>query len=86
MYIYPSNLKEKSKFALWSLKDITILLMGAILSAVILAVIDVMLPLVLVVIYGFLTVRSENEVTIADYIKFAFRFFMKEQQTFDWRF
>ena len=85
MYIYPDNLKGKSTMFLWTLRDMLIVIIGAVLSAACAAVFDFIIPSVAVGVYAFLTIRIDNELNISDYICFAFRFFVTEQQIFYWR-
>lgn len=85
MYIYPEHLKDKSTMFLWTLKDMLIIIAGTIISAIFLRALDIMLPAVIVSTYAFLTMRIDNELNIADYIRFAFRFFITTQQIFYWR-
>lgn len=85
MYIYPDNLKGKSTMFLWTLRDMLIVIIGAVLSAACTAVFDFIVPGVAVGVYAFLTIRIDNELNISDYICFAFRFFVTEQQIFYWR-
>lgn len=85
MYIYPDNLKGKSTMFLWTLRDMLIVIIGAVLSAACTAVFDFIIPGVAVGVYAFLTIRIDNELNISDYICFAFRFFVTEQQIFYWR-
>lgn len=74
MYIYPDNLKGKSTMFLWTLRDMLIVIIGAVLSAACTAVFDFIIPCVAVGVYAFLTIRIDNELNISDYIRFAFRF------------
>ncbi len=85
MYIYPDNLKGKSKMFLWTLRDMLAIIIGAVLSAACGAVLHLMLPGVLVGVFAFMTMRIDGELNISDYIRFAARFFITEQQTFFWR-
>ena len=85
MYIYPDNLKGNSTMFLWTLRDMLIVIIGAVLSAACAAVFDFIVPGVAVGVYAFLTIRVDNELNISDYIRFAFRFFVTEQQVFYWR-
>ena len=86
MYIYPDNLKGKSTMFLWTLRDMLAIIIGAVLSAACGAVLHLMLPGVLVGVFAFMTMRIDGELNISDYIRFAARFFITEQQTFFWRF
>lgn len=86
MYIYPENLKGKSTMFLWTLRDMLIIIIGAVLSAVFAAALDWIVPGVFIGVFAFLTLRIDNELNISDYIRFAFRFFVTTQQIFYWRF
>lgn len=44
MYIYPENLKGKSTMFLWTLRDMLIIIIGAVLSAVFAAALDWIVP------------------------------------------
>ena len=83
-YIYPDNLKGKSTMFLWTLRDMLAIIIGAVLSAACGAVLHLMLPGVLVGVFAFLTMRIDGELNISDYIRFAVRFFVTEQQAFFW--
>ena len=72
MYIYPENLKGKSTMFLWTLRDMLIIIIGAVLSAVFAAALDWIVPGVLIGVFAFLTLRIDNELNISDYIRFAF--------------
>lgn len=85
LYIYPENLKGKSTMFLWTLKDMLIIIIGAVLSAAAAAVFEFIMPGVLVGVYAFLTLRIDNELNIFDYIRFAFRYFITQQQIYYWR-
>lgn len=83
-YIYPQNLKASATLWLWSLRDFAIICIGALLSAVILVVSHMVLPMALTVCFTFLTIRT-NETTIMDYLKYAVRYFITAQQYYEWR-
>lgn len=85
MYIYPDNLKGKSTMFLWTLRDMLVIIIGAVVSAALTALFDFVLPGVVVGVYAFLTLRIDNELNISDYIRFAFRFFVTTQQIYYWR-
>ena len=85
MYIYPDNLKGKSTMFLWTLRDMLVIIIGAVVSAALAALFDFVLPGVTVGVYAFLTLRIDNELNISDYIRFAFRFFVTTQQIYYWR-
>lgn len=85
MYIYPDNLKGKSTMFLWTLRDMLVIIIGAVVSAALAALFEFVLPGVAVGVYAFLTLRIDNELNISDYIRFAFRFFVTTQQMYYWR-
>lgn len=84
-YIYPENLKSQSKLWLWSLRDIVILGVALVISVVSLAEIRFVIPLVLTVLFGFLSIRLD-ETTVLDFIRRCFRYFITTQQYFEWQF
>ena len=84
-YLYPQNLKATANLWLWSLKDFAILIVAALIAFVILANAHLVLPLVAVLIYGFMTIRLED-VTVMDFIRYAVKFFITTQQYFEWRY
>lgn len=83
-YLYPQNLKATANLWLWSLKDFCILGIATLLSIVILVNTRFLVPAVITLCYGFLTIRLD-ETTILDFIKYAVRFFISTQQYFEWR-
>ena len=85
MYIYPDNLKGKSTMFLWTLRDMLVIIIGAVVSAALAALFDFVLPGVAVGVYAFLTLRIDNELNISDYIRFAFQFFVTTQHLYYWR-
>lgn len=83
-FIYPQNMKAKANMWLWSLKDFAIIGIGALLSAVSLIYLHKLLPVGIVAVYAFMTIRLD-ETTVMDYIRYAFRYFITTQQYFEWR-
>lgn len=83
-YIYPQNLKAQANLWLWSLKDISIIGVAALVSVLSLSQIRQFMPLVLTAGYAFLTIRLDD-MTVLDFIKRAVRFFITTQQYFEWR-
>lgn len=83
-YLYPQNLKATANLWLWSLKDFCILGIAALLSIVILVNTRFLVPAVITLCYGFLTIRLD-ETTILDFNKYAVKFFISTQQYFEWR-
>ena len=83
-YIYPDNLKAKPTMWLWSLKHFVIIGIGALISIVLLIHMHKVFPAVIVLTYGFLTIRLDDA-TILDFIKYAARYFITTQQDYKWR-
>ncbi|MBC5787050.1 MULTISPECIES: hypothetical protein [Clostridiaceae] len=83
-YIYPQNLKAAANLWLWSLRDFAILCIALLLSVLSLVQLGFVLPLALSICYAFLTIRL-SEVTILDFIRYAVRYFILTEQTFEWR-
>lgn len=83
-YIYPQNLKAQANLWLWSLKDISIIGVAALVSVLSLSQIRQFMPLVLTAGYAFLTIRLDD-MTVLDFIKRAVQFFITTQQYFEWR-
>lgn len=83
-YIYPQNMKASASLWLWSLKDFLIIVVGALISAVILATTRLMIPAVIVAAFAFLSIRSD-ETTVLDFVKYAIKYFISSQQTYYWK-
>jgi len=83
-YLYPQNLKASANLWLWSLRDFAILVVAALISVLILVNTFIYGPVVLVLIYAFLTIRLED-FTVMDFLRCAVRFFITTQQYFIWR-
>ena len=80
-YIYPENLKAKPTMWLWDLKDFVLIGIGILISVVLLIQAHILIPLVMVMIYAFLTIRLDDS-TILEFIKLAVRYFITTQQDF----
>ena len=83
-YLYPQNLKATANIWLWSLKDFSILVVAALIAVLILVNTFFYVPVVLVLIYAFLTIRLED-ITVMDFLRYAIKFFITTQQYFEWR-
>ena len=83
MYIYPENLKSKAKLWLWELKDIGVIGVGSLISALILTQFKFFIPAVLIALYAFLTIRIEDA-SIMDFIKYCSKYVF-DQQYFEWK-
>ena len=83
-YLYPQNMKASANMWFWSLRDFAILVIAALISVLIAALTKIVLPLALVLCFGVLTIRADDT-TILDYIKYAVRYFIAQQQEYEWR-
>ena len=83
-YIYPKNLKATAQMWLWSLRDFAILAAAALISMVAIVELRLLLPAAATLCYGFLTIRMEDT-TILDYIRYAGRYLLTTQQSYEWR-
>lgn len=84
LYIYPQNLKAQAKLWLWNLRDIAIIGISFLISVLALSQLKLMIPLVITIAYGFLTIRLDD-VSVLDFMKRAARFFITSQQYYEWR-
>lgn len=69
---------------LWSLRDFVILAVAALLSVLALVQLHIFLPAVVVLCYGFLTIRMDDT-TVMDFMRYAVRYLISTQQYFEWR-
>lgn len=83
-YIYPQNLKAQAQLWLWKLRDIAVIGIALLISLLALSQLKFVLPLVITVLYGFLTMRFDD-MSVMDYIKRAVRYFLTEQQSYEWK-
>ncbi len=83
-YLYPQNLKAKANIWLWGMRDFIILCIGALLSIVLLVELKWIPPAAITLCFGFLTIRKED-MTILDYMKFAAKYLITDQQQYKWR-
>ena len=84
IFIYPDNLTAKPKLWLWELKDLAVVGVGLLLSVLALAVLGLLVPLVLTVLYAFLSIRMEDS-SILDFLRNAVCFPLLHQQYYEWR-
>ena len=83
-YLYPQNLTAKSNICLWGMKDFVILCIAVLISVVLFTWFGWLIPAVLAMIYAFLTIKKDD-ITVLDFIKHAVRYFMSNQQYYEWR-
>lgn len=84
MYIYPENLKAKAMLWLWTLRDVAIIGIGFLISVLALAQGGFLPPLVITVLFAFLSVRVEDA-SILDFLCCAACFLFLKQQYYEWR-
>ena len=84
IFIYPDNLTAKPVLWLWELKDLAVVGVGLLLSVLALASFGFLLPLVLTVLYAFLSIRMEDA-SILDFLRNAVCFLFLHQQFYEWR-
>jgi len=83
-YIYPDNLNAKATLWMWKLRDMGIIGTGIIISVIAITSIRFALPLVLVCAYAFLSIQLDD-VSMKDYISWAWRFLISSQQYYEWK-
>ena len=83
-YLYPKNLKSKANLWLWGMRDFILLCASALLSILALVELGWLIPAALTLCFAFLTVRKD-EMTVLDYLKYAVRYFLTDQQYYEWR-
>ena len=66
------------------MKDFVILCIAVLLSVVLFTWFGCLIPAVLAMIYAFLTIKKDD-ITVLDFIKHAVRYFMSNQQYYEWR-
>ena len=84
IFIYPDNLTAKATLWLWELKDLAVAGAGLIFSVLALASWGFLPPLVLTVLYAFLSIRMEDA-SIMDFLQNAVCFLFLRQQYYEWR-
>ena len=84
MFIYPENLKAKPMLWLWLLRDIAIIGVAALISVFALVNGGSMAPLVVTVLYAFLSIQVDGS-SILDFLRKAACFLLLQQQKYEWR-
>lgn len=84
MFIYPENLKAKPMLWLWLLRDIAIIGVAALISIFALVNGGSMAPLVVTVLYAFLSIQVDGS-SILDFLRKAACFLFLQQQRYEWR-
>ena len=83
-YLYPKNLKAKANLWLWGMRDFILLCASALLSILALVELGWLIPAALTLCFAFLTVRKD-EMTVLEYLKYAIRYFLTDQQYYEWK-
>ena len=83
-YLYPKNLKAKANLWLWGMRDFLILCALAVVSVVLLVKFGWLIPAAVTLCFAFLTIRKED-MTVLDYIRYAVKYFLTDQQYYEWR-
>lgn len=83
MFIYPDNLKAKATLWLWTLRDVAIIGIGFLISVLALAQGGFLPPLVVTVLFAFLSIRVEDA-SILDFLRYAVCFLFLKQQYYEW--
>jgi hypothetical protein len=83
-YLYPKNLKSKANLWLWGMRDFILLCASALLSIFALVELGWLIPAALTLCFAFLTVRKDD-MTVLEYLKYAIRYFLTDQQYYEWR-
>lgn len=83
-YLYPKNLKAKANLWLWSMKDFIILAVMALIAIVLFVVTGWIAPIAIALCFAVLTIRKDD-MTVLEYIKYATRYFVTDQQYYKWR-
>ena len=84
VFIYPENLKAKPMLWLWLLRDVAVIGIGALLSFFALAQGLGLTPLVLTILYAFVSIQVDGS-SILDFLHRAACFLLLRQQFFVWR-
>ena len=83
-YLYPKNLKAKANLWLWGMKDFIILAVIALVAIVLFVVTGWIAPIAIALCFAVLTIRLDD-MTVLDYLKYATRYFVTDQQYYKWR-
>lgn len=83
-YMYPKNLKATANLWLWGLKDFIVLAVLTLFAIILYVVAGVLAPAAIALSFAVLTIRKD-EMTVLDYVKYATRYFVTDQQYYKWR-
>ena len=82
-YLYPDNLKQKATMWLWTLGDLAVIVIAALLSILLISQAGISLPLVLTALYAFLSIQMDGA-SVKDFLRRAVNFFITKPQQFYW--
>lgn len=82
-YYYPDDLEAPPMLFFWTLQDISIISIGAVLSLVLVFTFRSIFPPIPVLLYAIITLRF-FDVSIYDYLSKVGRHFLTGQQIFFW--
>ena len=83
-YMYPKNLKATANLWLWGLKDFIILAVLTLFAIILYVVAKTLVLAAIALCFAVLTIRKD-EMTVLEYIKYATRYFITDQQHYKWR-
>lgn len=83
MFIYPDNLKAKATLWLWELRDVAIIGVGFLFSVLAIAQTGILFPLVVTVLYAFLSIRAGG-LQYSGLSPLCCMLFNFEQQYYEW--
>ena len=69
-YLYPDHLRARATLWLWDLRDIGFIGIGAVFSIACFSVSDILVPMVLTTVYGFLSIQFDGT-RIRDFILYC---------------
>ena len=84
MRYYPENLRSQAVVWLWKVRDLIVTGVLTVLGLLLFSATGEGLFAVIGVAYGILTVQAE-EVTVMDFIVWGARYFLLDQERFEWR-
>jgi hypothetical protein len=82
-YYYPDNLEAPPMLFFWTLGDISIILIGGVLSLFMAAFLHLIVPLVLTVTYSIVRARF-FDFSVQEYLSRAGKYLLTGQQIFYW--
>ena len=83
-YIYPNNLKARAGLWLWSLRDLVLVGIMAMISLFLFVNLGWIVPMAVTMCCAFMTIRLDD-ITVVDFICYAVKYFISTQQYFEWR-